>query len=221
VAFLAQAMIDLYEAGHDPTWLDWAQRLATDADARFRDAGDGTYFTVADDGEQLIARPRELLDNAVPAISSVMTDVHLRLGALTGDPAHLDAAEQTIATLAGTVTRVPTAFGALLTAIERRLGPSTEVAIVGEPSEERDALTAVYRSTWRPSAVLAVGAPGTAAGGAHDGGDPPVPLLADRPLRDGRPTAYVCERFACQQPVTSPAALDAQLADVAAGAHRG
>ncbi len=237
VAFLAQGLLDLFEAGHDARWLTWARRLADDADARFRDPGDGTYFTVATDGEQLIARPRELLDNAVPATSSVMTDVHLRLAALTGDLEHLDRAEQTITTLAGTVTRVPTAFGALLGAIERRLGHQTEVAVVGPPSPERDALTAVYRRTWRPSAVLAVGPPeGTDDAGAADTGTddaaaggagdrtpdaPAVPLLVDRPLRDGRPTAYVCQQFVCAQPVTSPDALDAQLADVAGGARLG
>ena len=227
VAFLAQGLLDLYEAGHDPRWLTWARRLADDADNRFRDPDDGTYFMVAEDGEQLIARPRELLDNAVPATSSVMTDVHLRLAALTGDQTHVDRAEQTIATLAGTVTRVPTAFGALLGAIERRLGQQTEVAVVGPPSPERDALTAVYRRTWRPSAVLAVGAPADAQEAGTDGADHPhadehaVPLLAGRSLRDGRPTAYVCQQFVCAQPVTSTDALDAQLADVAGGAHAG
>jgi uncharacterized protein YyaL (SSP411 family) len=204
VTFLAQGLLDLYEAGHDPQWLDWAVRLAADADARFRD-GDGTYFTTAADGEQLIARPRELLDNAIPSSSSVMADVHLRLAALTGDRAHADAATATIATLATAAARMPLAFGELLCAIERHLAPSTEVAVVGAPSRARDALVAAYRDRWRPGAVLAVG------DADPDPDAPSVGLLRDRPLRDGRPTAYVCHHFVCELPVTSPEALRAQL----------
>ncbi len=202
VAYLAQALLDLYEAGHDPRWLDWAIDLAADADARFRDTDDGTYFTTADDGERLIARPREVLDNATPSASAVMADVNLRLAALTGDPLHRDRAEQTMVTLAGSATRMPPAFGALLTTIERWLAPSTEVAVVGPASPERDALVGVYRQRWRPGAVLAVGDP--------DHTDA-VPLLRDRMMHDNRPTAYVCHHFVCEQPVTSPDALDAQL----------
>jgi uncharacterized protein YyaL (SSP411 family) len=204
--YVAAGMLDLYEATHDHDWLAWAQRLAADADARFRDA-DGTYFTTPVDGERLIARPRELLDNATPAASSVMTDVHLRLAGLTGAPAHLDAADDTLRTLAGAATRMPLAFGALLGAIERRLAGSTEVAVIGAPSPQRDALVSVYRQRWRPGAVLAVGEPG----------DRSPAVLAHRDLRDGTATAYVCHHFACEQPVTSPDALGAQLDRVGSG----
>jgi uncharacterized protein YyaL (SSP411 family) len=207
VTFLAQALLDLYEAGHDPQWLGWARRLATDADTRFRDT-DGTYFTTPADGEQLIARPRELLDNAIPSSSSVMADVHLRLAALTDEPSHADAAARTISTLAGSATRMPLAFGALLGAVERQLAPSTEVAIVGARSPARDALIREYRRRWRPGAVLAVGDPGERGTTTDD-----VPLLRDRPTRDGTPTAYVCHHFVCALPVTSPDALRAQLDD--------
>ena len=206
VAYLAQGLLVLYEADHDPRWLHWAQQLAADADARFRDPADGTYFTTPDDGEQLIARPRELLDNATPATSSVMTDVHLRLAALTGDPTHTERAEQTLATLAGALQQMPLGFGELLRSLERLLGAQTEVAIVGPEGADRDALVDVYHAQWRPSAVLAVGAPGRAA---------PVALLENRPLREGRATAYVCQNFACEQPVTEPEELSAQLARVA------
>jgi uncharacterized protein YyaL (SSP411 family) len=58
----------------------------------------------------------------------------------------------------------------------------------------------VVRERFRPHLVL--------AGGEEDG----VPLLADRTPVDGRAAAYVCERFACQRPVTEPAELEALLA---------
>jgi hypothetical protein len=132
--------------------------------------------------------------------------VHLRLAALTGDPTHTERAEQTLATLAGALQQMPLGFGELLRALERLLGAQTEVAIVGPEGADRDALVDVYHAQWRPSAVLAVGAPGRAA---------PVALLENRPLREGRATAYVCQNFACEQPVTEPEELSAQLARVA------
>ena len=201
-AYLAQGLLTLYEADHDPRWLEWAIRLADQADARFRDPDDGTYFTIASDVQQLIARPRELLDNATPSTSSVMADVHLRLAALSGDQIYADRASQTMATVAGAAQQVPLAFGELLRAVERSLGTSTEVAIVGPEGPARAALVDVYRRQWRPSAVLAVGVPDA---------PPAVPLLEQRLMRDGQPTAYVCHDFACELPVTDPDDLDTQL----------
>jgi len=49
--------------------------------------------------------------------------------------------------------------------------------------------------------VLAAGGPGA----------PDVPLLADRPLRDGRATAYVCRHFVCDAPTTDPDELAAAV----------
>jgi uncharacterized protein len=70
-----------------------------------------------------------------------------------------------------------------------------------------DALEGVVRETFRPSLVLAGMGPGDAEAEAA------VPLLRGREAVDGRPTAYVCEAFACRLPVTEPAELVRQLAN--------
>jgi uncharacterized protein len=98
----------------------------------------------------------------------------------------------------------PTAFAELLGALERIVTPPVEVAIVGDPADPATAaLAAEVRRRYLPRAVSVAAAPGTGAD--------LTPLLADRPLVDGRPTAYVCQHFACRRPVTDPAALAAQL----------
>jgi uncharacterized protein len=74
---------------------------------------------------------------------------------------------------------------------------------MGDPrSAEAEALVnEVVRTRWLPNVVLAVASPNDrdAAGS--------VALLADRGLVDGRPAAYVCQRFVCRLPVTEPSAL--------------
>jgi uncharacterized protein YyaL (SSP411 family) len=86
-----------------------------------------------------------------------------------------------------------------------------EVAIVGDDGPARDALVDVVRTRVLPAAVRVVAPPGV-------GGDV-TPLLAGRTLVDGRPAAYVCERFACRRPVTEPAELRAEI-DAALAARR-
>jgi len=194
VACLAQGLLVLYEADGNPEWLLWAQRLATEAHDGFSDGDTGTYFATAHDAQPLIARPKDLWDNAQPAGSSVMVDVHLRLASLTGDPVWSVRAERTLAAFLPRALQAPTGYGEFLRAMERMASGSREVAIVGNDGDPgRAALVAVVRERWRPGAVLAVGAPG--------GAD--VPLLAHRPLIDGAPAAYVCRHFTCDRPVTT------------------
>jgi uncharacterized protein YyaL (SSP411 family) len=94
-------------------------------------------------------------------------------------------------------------LGHALCAVDLYVGRSREVAIVGDPDAvDTKALVAEVHGRFLPNAVLAVGQPGAAS---------EVPLLQDRQQLDGKATAYVCEQFVCQQPVTDPEALVAQL----------
>jgi hypothetical protein len=165
---------------------------------------DGAFFTTGHDAEALIARPRDFFDNATPSANSLAADALLRLAALTGDEKLEAAGVGAMAAVGRLMGDHPTAFAELLGALGRHLGPPLEVAVVGDPGDPATAaLAAELHRRFLPTAVSVVAAPG--AGAEH------TPLLADRPLRDGRPTAYVCQRFACQTPVNEPAALAAQL----------
>jgi uncharacterized protein YyaL (SSP411 family) len=102
----------------------------------------------------------------------------------------------------------PTGFGHALCALDLYLGPSKEVAIIGDPAaaDTSELAAAVTSASYRPNVVLSVAAPGDERAALS------VPLLREREARDGRATAYVCERFACKLPVTDVEALGEQLA---------
>jgi uncharacterized protein len=212
VSYLAQGLLALHEASGDATWLSWARELAADADARFAEVSDdgaftGAWFATSHDAEALPARPKDLWDNAQPSGASVMADVHLRLLALTASAHHAEVAQATLRRFSSRAVQAPTGYGELLRAGERALAGPVEVAVVAPSHADAEPLVRVFRERWRPGAVLAVGVAGSSDAEV-------VPLLADRPLRDGTATAYVCRSFACDQPVTTPEALREQLARV-------
>jgi hypothetical protein len=206
-ACMADACLTLYETTSGLRWLREAKRLAEAIVELFADPdGDGFYQT-GRDAEQLVVRPRELFDNAVPAGSSVAADVLQRLGRLTGTPEWEQAGLSALRPVLGVLARAPTGFGHALGAADFALSRVREVAIVGRPgAEDTEALLARVWATYQPNRVVAAAAPDDHPAQAE------VPLLADRPLLDGRATAYVCEHFVCQLPVTEPEALAAQLA---------
>jgi uncharacterized protein YyaL (SSP411 family) len=195
-AYLLEALLTLYEATFDPRWFAEARSLADEILERFGDPERGGFFAVAADHE-LIARRKELEDSPIPSGASAAAFGLLRLAALAGEARYEDAALGAIRLLHTVAPQHPGAFGHLLQAIDFHLAPVKEVALAGD---DVTALERVVREEFRPHLVL--------AGGAADG----VPLLAGRAPIDGRPAAYVCERFACQRPVTEPAELRAMLA---------
>jgi uncharacterized protein YyaL (SSP411 family) len=164
---------------------------------RFADPERGGFFTTAGDEPALVARRKDLEDAPIPAGSSAAAFGLLRLARLTGEARWEDSAVGALRLLHTIAPEHPLAFGHLLQALDFLQAPVREVAIVGAGAEP---LEAVVRGEFRPHVVLAGG----------DGDVPP--LLEGREPVDGRAAAYVCERFTCRRPVTSPEELAAQLA---------
>jgi uncharacterized protein YyaL (SSP411 family) len=203
-ACYADGLVALYEATFDSRWLNEARAIVDVMLERFGDGERGGFFDTASDHEQLVTRPKDLFDNATPSGNSVAADVLLRLALLTGEDRYRQAADGVLAQLGAVPAEHPTGFARLLCALDFALGKPREIAIIGAAeSEQTQALREVVFQRFLPNRVVA-GAPDATSA-------PAIPLLADRPMRGGVPTAYVCEGYVCQAPVTDPAALAAQL----------
>jgi uncharacterized protein YyaL (SSP411 family) len=197
-AFLLEALIGLYEATGEPNWYGEAIAVADAMIERFSDPERGGFFTTASDHEPLAARRKDLDDSPIPSGNSSAAFGLLRLALLAGEGRYERHALGVLRLLFPLGVRHPQAFGHLLQAADFYLAPVKEVAIVG-PQSEAGALLSVVRDEYRPHVVLAAG--------EADG----VPLLEGREPVEGHAAAYVCERFVCQAPVTSPEALAAAL----------
>jgi uncharacterized protein YyaL (SSP411 family) len=201
---LAEGLLALYETTFDERWFIAARRQADAILERFADP-DGGFFDTAVDHEQLITRPKDPQDNAIPSGGAMAATVLLRLAAFSGEGRYRDAAERAIGTVAPLMSQYPTAFAQWLVAASFAASDAVEVAVIGNPAEQstRELLEPVW-STWRPFQVLAAARADAAAESAID-------LLHDRPPIDGRPAAYVCRDFVCLVPVTTASHLLEQL----------
>jgi uncharacterized protein YyaL (SSP411 family) len=198
-ALLALGLLRLSEATLDTRWLMEARSLADELVRLFHDQDRGGFFQAGSDAEPLVARPKELFDNAVPSGNSAAAEALLRLALAYGDAGLERAGLSALRLVRDALARAPSGFGQALCALDLYVGPSREIALVGDTEGARE-LARVVWARFLPNAVLA-------AGDAQSD----VPLLKDRPALGGKATAYVCERFVCERPVTDPKDLEAQL----------
>jgi uncharacterized protein YyaL (SSP411 family) len=201
-AYLADALVTVYEATFAPKYLRAAVELAEVMLKHFKDpAGPGFFFT-ADDHEQLIARTKDLHDGSTPSGNAMAVVALLRLAKLCDRRDFAAAAEETLRGYREVMAEHPAASGQMLVALDFHLGPVQEIAVIGKGGdpETGKALTAVRRAL-RPNQVVAFHDPAT--------GDPPdfIPLLKDRPMVDGKVTTYVCENFVCKAPLVGAEAV--------------
>ena len=203
-AALGLALLALYQATGEVEWFAWAEALAEAIEQRFADPDEAGYFDTASEHDTPLARFKDPQDGAVPSGNSLTATFYLRLAAFTGHGAWRQRAEVLIKPLQAAMARYPTGFGQWLVALDFALGPQQEIAILGDPAApETHALLDILRRTYLPRAVWSVAPlplpPGTPA------------LFHDRKLKDGHPTAYVCQHFVCRLPVTTPEAFREQL----------
>ncbi len=197
-AFLADGLLALYEATFEPRWFAEARALMDSAIPLFIDEQNAGFFDTGSDAEALISRPKDIMDNATPAGNSVAVDVLLRLAAFTGEQTYRKRADDYLQPLADVMAQHPQAFGYVLGALDFALSPSKEIAILGPLATDGTlALLEVTNKQYLPNSVLAYYVPGDTQAVQT------VPLLADRPLKDDKATAYVCQNFVCQAPVNT------------------
>ncbi len=221
-AFVADGLLALYEATFELRWLAEARVLVDEMIELFWDESAGAFYDTGSDHEALVVRPRDVFDNAQPCGGSVASDVLLRLAVITGKNEYAVKGARPLRSLHYLMSRAPAGTAHWLAALDFYVSTPKEIVIIG-PREEaatQRLLDTVFQR-YLPNKVL-VGAPG--------GGNPPnppeiplnpplqrgdggilMPLLEGRDMLDGKPTAYVCQHYVCQLPVTDAEALAKQL----------
>ena len=206
-AFLAQALLDLYETDFDPAWLTQAQRLMAILDEKFLDPADSLYFYVAQDQESPLVRSKSIFDQTIPSGNSMAARVCLKLHRLTEEPRYRDRALAIFRRCQSRLQENAFGFAHLGTVAVLYLTPPLDLTLVGDPGDRRlqDMLHAAYLS-FLPERRLLLKNPADCA--LLEKLSPAAQTYG--PLGDG-PTAYLCHNFACRPAIKTPEDLAARL----------
>jgi uncharacterized protein YyaL (SSP411 family) len=191
-ANVAHGLYELHVATGELRWLEEARRLALLAVGLFVDEERGGFFLAPAEGEQLVARKKDLFDHPVPSGNSMLAYLLLRLARIYGDDELEQRAVGVLRLLGESMARGPSEFAWALNALDLYLATPKEIAVIGRPDSD---VAHAALEPFDPNAVVAFG---PAEG---------VPLLEGKDYVEGRPAVYVCERFACQRPVTDASEL--------------
>ncbi|WP_328692054.1 thioredoxin domain-containing protein [Streptomyces phaeochromogenes] len=192
-ADVSEGFLALASVTGEGVWLEFAGFLLDHVLVQFTDEESGTLYDTAADAEKLIRRPQDPTDNATPSGWSAAAGALLSYAAQTGAEPHRAAAERALGVVKALGPRAPRFIGWGLATAEALLDGPREVAVVGpvdDPATKELHRAALLATA--PGAVVAVGAPDSDE----------LPLLAERLLVSGEPTAYVCRNFTCDAPTT-------------------
>jgi uncharacterized protein YyaL (SSP411 family) len=196
-AHVADGLLAAYAALGNAPDLQLAAAVMERAVADFWDAESGTFFDTSEEHDQLVVRPRSLIDGATPGANSVAADVLLRLALATGQPDHERRARSILRAAGPALDRHAAQFGRLLSAADRALGEPLDAVVVGDVGDPRAiALRRAVAGPYAPDLVIApieIGS-GIAA----------WPLFEGKVAPEGLPTAYVCRGYACDEPTSDP-----------------
>ena len=194
-AFQLEGLVELYQAEFDPQRLKQAERIADKMIKLFYDETSGGFYHVSAGRTDLISRPKNGYDGAIPSGNSIAAQSLLKLYQLSGRTNYLDKVETTVRSFVTAMRRSPIGFLRFAAVIEELTSPLQQVAIIGNGVEgSSKGLLEIINRQYMPGTVLAFSPDGKTAG---------VELLSDRSIIDGMPAAYFCHNFACEFPVTT------------------
>ncbi|WP_131923433.1 thioredoxin domain-containing protein [Hazenella coriacea] len=197
-AFLAWGLMELYEATFHGEYVSQAVNLTNEMLQLFGDQEHGGLFFYGKDGEQLLARPKEIYDGAIPSGNSVAAYNLIRLGKLTSDETLLKEADQQLSAFVQSVGASPISYSFFLIAMQFALYPSKEIVISGPPTHvQTKKMIMTTHHAYLPDAVLALQPVGEASNKMKFW----VPQQVDAADDQQESTVYICENYACQSPI--------------------
>ena len=200
-SLIIEGWLATFQASGEICWLRRAEELMRSQLELFWDEKASSFYFTSVDHERLLIRHREFMDNASPSGNSVSCLNLLRLSILLGKPDYRDRAKQMLSRMGDTLVSYPLAFGYWLQALDFLIGPTMEIAVVGE-DPEREKLLNPLRQEFLPNKVLIVTDMVKPKLGME------IPLLEHKTTVDSQPAVYFCQNYTCREPLTKTSEVE-------------
>ncbi len=195
-SFFIWGVIELYLSTFKVEYLEKAIELTDKMIELFWDEDSHGFYLYGNDSEELIVRPKELYDGAIPSGNSVSAHILLKLYNITGTSKYLDKAEDLFKAFGSKAENTPTAYTFYASSLMTKNTPGSQIVLCGnvEDDEIQRMLKVCYK-TYDPFRIVVI----------SDGDDKLkalCPMLSDKTQIEGKATAYVCKNYSCKKPVT-------------------
>lgn len=194
-AFYCMALLSVYEATYDIDYLRQAIKLTDKMIELFWDKKEGGFFLNAADSEQLLYRPKEVYDGAIPSGNSVAGYVLQRLANLTANARLIDYANKQLRFLSGQIKDYPAGHCFALIACMQQLYPSKEIVCVVSENEDYKNLTQYMAEHYEPNTVALVKSEKN-----YNEVLEIADFVKDYRIINAKTTYYVCENHECMAP---------------------
>ena len=173
----------LYRATLEHEYLDRARCFCDKVISDFRDSMGGFYL-YGKNHEELILRPKETYDGAIPSGNSLMAYNLVRLSLLTGEEGYKSDARCQLDFLAQSAAQYPTNHAMFLTALLEHFKPPMKITVVLDNQADKSSLPLAFE----PDALMIL---------------LPYPTK-EYSLKNSKTTYYVCRGNSCLPPTNNP-----------------
>ncbi|WP_454052878.1 thioredoxin domain-containing protein [Clostridium sp. Marseille-Q7071] len=189
-SFLIWAIIECYESTFKIEYLESAIELSNEMIELFWDEENGGFFLYGSDDEELIVRPKEIYDGAIPSGNGVASLALLKLYYITGKDKYIDIVDKNFKVFGGKIKENPMYYLFSVIAYMYREYSVREITIVGDKKEEIDSILKEINNKYNPFTLVTLR------------GKESNMILDSKEMIDNKTTIYVCENYNCKTPIT-------------------
>lgn len=197
-AFVIQALIDLYQVTLNKDFINKAEKLTQVMINQFWDEIEGGFFFTGKSHEELIVKTKEIMDHSIPSGNALALTSLIKLHRLTENSDLQAKAEKIIKVFSSAINKYQSGASSFLCAIDLYLKPPSDFILVGDNAEEIKPFLNQISESYLPDTVIHF----------YNGTEQNISMYKDKNKIDSKPTAYLCENFVCNKPVTNPNKLN-------------